>query len=230
MAAASPVNGQKTAEEFRRSMAEIGLKVDEEMLAALDKITKIPSCSDNVLKGAELLENPVQAMADYAEAGGCPESIVSAYLDRDTPLHLLGEESQPQLLRATMKMLAPALIQQLITDAGVKGASATMLAEQVVEARCDEAYARALAGEALGAGNTTEAGKLHRLADQHSRRMIRAMESLNRLRKPKVSVKVNRVGNLNLGEQIVNGSDDGRHQSRDDDDALPSKRGSPLGT
>jgi len=91
----------------------------------------------------------------------------------------------------------------MCAEAGVEGVSAMLLAEQVAEARADEAYHRALAGTALDSNDLKRAEMLNKAADRFSRRMMKALEQLHRLRKPRVNVTVKQAGNVNLGSQQV---------------------------
>ena len=89
-----------------------------------------------------------------------------------------------------------------------------LLAEQAAEARVDEVYHRLLAGTSLDEGDLKKSEALHKMADRFSRRMMKALEQIHRLRRPNVNVKISRASNVNLGsQQIIN---------RPDDDAGPA--------
>jgi hypothetical protein len=161
------------------------------------------------LDGGELLKDPDTALQKFRAAGGTDAGLLGPVMKGESLLHLVRTGSQPAVLRATLKAYVPVLARQMCLEAGVDGVSAMMVAEQAAEARADEAYHRALAGQSLDDGDTKQADKLNKSADRFSSRMMRATEQLFRMRRPKVNVTVKSIANLNLGEQkIVNGSDD----------------------
>ena len=196
-----------------QNLEEIGLGVDREFLAqvcAAVPVDEAPEPEPPTLAGTDLLEDPDAALAGFKAAGGVDESMVSDYLSGESLLHLLRTGSQPTMVRATMKAMVPALARQMCIEAGVEGIAAMMVAEQAAEARVDEAYHRALAGTALDDMDIPKADRLNKMADRFSRRMLKATEQLFRMRRPKVTVNVKSVGNMNLGDQkIVNESVDG---------------------
>jgi hypothetical protein len=159
------------------------------------------------LDGALLLADPDAAMDGYKKAGGEDDDLVQGYLAGGSFLHIMRVGGQPAVLRATLKALVGPLARQMCIEAGVEGVSATLLAEQVAEARADEAYHRALAGTALDSNDLKRAELLNKAADRFSRRMMKGLEQLHRLRRPNVNVKIARASNVNLGrQQIINGT------------------------
>jgi hypothetical protein len=166
------------------------------------------------LDGALLLADPDAAVQRYKESGGQDDDLVQGYLAGGSFLHIMRVGGQPAMLRATLKALVGPLARAMCAEAGVEGVSATLLAEQVAEARADEAYHRALAGTALDSNDLKRAEMLNKAADRFSRRMMKGLEQLHRLRRPNVNVKIARASNVNLGhQQIIN---------RPDGDASPS--------
>jgi len=161
-----------------------------------------------VLSGAELLDDPDGALARYREDGGTDAPFISGYLAGDSLLHVLRTSSQPVMVRGLLKSMVPALAREMCVEAEVTGVSAMMLAEQAAESRVDEAYHRALAGTALDADDLKKSEMLNKAADRFSRRMMKALEQLHRLRRPNVNVKISRASNVNLGSQTVTQSAD----------------------
>jgi len=160
------------------------------------------------LSGAELLADPDAAIARYKELGGTDDALIDTYLSGASVLHILRAGSQPAMVRATLRTLVGPLARRMCTEAEVEGVSAMLLAEQAAEARADEAFARALAGTALDDLEINKAERLARMADKHSRRMMKALDQLHRLRRPQVAVTIKEAQNLNLGTQTVNQSVD----------------------
>jgi len=186
------------------------IPVDEDFLAEIEAgVQRYEEQKPPTLDGAALLADPDTELARFMSAGGALEQLVVEYIEGRSLLHLLRTGSQPAMVRAAMKAMVPVLANQMCAEAGVSGVAAMMVAEQAAEARVDEAYHRALAGEALDANDLRKAETLNKAADRFSRRMLKATEQLFRMRRPKVTVNVRSVSNLNLGEQnIVNESDD----------------------
>ena len=195
-----------------KELEEAGVRPDREFLEAIYggvRVAEAVEVEPPTLDGAALLADPDAALARFKAEGGVVEQLVVEYIEGESLLHLLRSGSQPAMLRATLKAMVPALARQMCAEAGVAGVAAMMVAEQAAEARGDEAYHRALAGEALDSNDLKKAEMLNKAADRFSRRMLKATEQLFRMRRPKVTVNVRSVGNLNLGEQkIVNESDD----------------------
>lgn len=161
--------------------------------------------SGPTLDGGRLLADPDAELSRYKSEGGTDLDLVAGYLVGQSFLHVVRTTSQPAMARSVMKALVPPLARQMCIEAGVEGVSAMMLAEQAAEARADEAYQRALAGSALDEGDLKKAERLEKAADRHSRRLMKAVEQLHRLRRPSVSVKIREASNVNLGSQrIVN--------------------------
>jgi hypothetical protein len=161
------------------------------------------------LSGGELLDDPDAAIARYRAEGGTDEMLASCYLASDSLLHVLRTGSQPAMVRGLLKAMVPALSREMCAEAEVTGVSAMMLAEQAAESRVDEVYYRALAGTALDADDLKKAEMLNQTADRFSRRLMKALEQLHRLRRPNVNVKISRASNVNLGtQQVVSQSDD----------------------
>ncbi len=181
--------------------------------------------SGPTLDGGRLLADPDAELSRYKSEGGTDLDLVAGYLVGQSFLHVVRNSSQPAMARAVMKALVPPLARQMCAEAGVEGVSAMMLAEQAAEARADEAYQRALAGAALDGGDLKRAEQLEKAADRHSRRMMKAVEQLHRLRRPGVNVKISRAGNVNLGSQrIVNPQED----ERDGVEPVRSPRNRPV--
>ena len=159
--------------------------------------------SNSPLSGQALLVDPDAALQAFRTTGGTDRELVEWYASGASPAHLLRTGAQPQMLKAGLKAMVPSLSRQLCREAGVKGVGPMLLAEQVAEARVDECYHRMLAGLALEADDIARADRLQRMADRHSTRMTKALDQLHRMKRPKVTVRVDRVSNLNLGTQEV---------------------------
>ena len=175
------------------------------------------------LDGALLLADPDAALARYKSNGGTDHDLVNGYLSSASFLHLVRTSSQPAMARATLMAMVPALARTMCAEAGVEGVSAMLLAEQAAEARADEAYHRALAGTALDSNDLKRAEMLNMAADRFSRRMMKALEQIHRLRKPRVNVTVKQAGNVNFGsQQVTNGA--GGRRAEDKETAGPFRR------
>jgi hypothetical protein len=162
------------------------------------------------LTGHALIVDTDSAMEAFRSAGGTDRELIEWYARGVSPLHLLRSGAQPQMLKASLKTMGPALARQLCAEAGVEGVGPMLLSEQIVEARCDEAYLRMLAGLALEEDDIARADRLGRMADRCSTRMAKALDQLHRIRRPRVSVRIGKASNVNLGEQtVVNESADG---------------------
>jgi len=170
------------------------------------------------LSGSALAEDPDAALAVFYSSGGSEKDLVSWYVQGSSPAHLLRNGCQPSMLRGCLKSLVPAMASELCHEAGVDGVGAKLLAEQVVEARCDEVYHRMLAGLELDKMEISRADRLERMADRHSSRMMRSLEQLHRLKRPRVQVRIAQAGNVNLGQQLVN-------RSVDEDPGTPGHAG-----
>jgi len=188
------------------------IPVDEDFLAEINAaVQRVEEQEPPVLDGAALLADPDLELARFKSAGGAIEQLVVEYIEGQSLLHLLRTGSQPAMVRASLKGMVPILARQMCAEAGVEGVAAVMVAEQAAEARVDEAYHRALAGEALDSNDLRQAEMLNKAADRFSRRMLKAIEQLTRMRRPSVNVRIAQAGNVNLGtQQVVNESDDGR--------------------
>ena len=161
------------------------------------------------LTGHALIADPDSAMEAFRSAGGTDRELIKWYARGESPLHLLRSGAQPSMLKASLKTMGPALARQLCAEAGVEGVGPMLLSEQIVEARVDECYHRMLAGLALEEDDLPRADRLQKMADRCSSRMTRGLEQLHRSKRPKVSVKIGRASNVNLGEQsVVNESAD----------------------
>ena len=196
-----------------KELEEAGVGLDREFLESIYAGVRAAEAAEPTppsLDGAALLTDPDAALARFREAGGVDEAFVVEYLSGESLLHLLRTGSQPAMVRATLKAMVPALSRQMCAEAGVDGVAALMVAEQAAEARVDEAYHRALAGEALDANDLRKADMLNKAADRFSRRMLKAVEQLTRMRRPSVNVRIAKAANVNLGtQQVVNESGDG---------------------
>jgi len=162
------------------------------------------------LRGDALLDDPDGAVSKFRKAGGDDDDFIRSYLGCSSLLHILRTASQPEAIRSVFKTMLAPMAGQLCREAGVEGLSAQLLAEAVVEARIDEAHAKALAGVALDSGEFSKAERLERLADRHATRMRKSLDQLHRLRRPAVNVKIGQAANVNLGIQNVatnNGSE-----------------------
>ena len=167
---------------------------------------EVPSTAQE-MTGKDLLEQPWSAMDAAGRAGN--EALMEGYRKGRSHLHFLRSDSQPVMLRGVMRSMVPALVEELLLEVALDTPSARLLAEQVAEARADESYSRMLAGIEIDKAQIPAADKLHKAADRHSKRMATALEQLHRLRRPNVSVKIARAGNVNLGQQqVVNRSAD----------------------
>ena len=161
------------------------------------------------LTGHALIADPDSAMEAFRSAGGTDRELIKWYARGESPLHLLRSGAQPSMLKASLKTMGPALARQLCAEAGVEGVGPMLLSEQIVEARVDECYHRMLAGLALEEDDLPRADRLQKMADRCSSRMTRGLEQLHRSKRPQVTVRVDKVANLNLGEQsVVNESAD----------------------
>ena len=161
------------------------------------------------LTGHALIADPDSAMEAFRSAGGTDRELIKWYARGESPLHLLRSGAQPSMLKASLKTMGPALARQLCAEAGVEGVGPMLLSEQIVEARVDECYLRMLAGLALEEDDLPRADRLQKMADRCSSRMTRGLEQLHRSKRPQVTVRVDKVANLNLGEQsVVNESAD----------------------
>ena len=159
--------------------------------------------------GQALLADPDAALEAFRATGGMGQDLVQWYASGGSPIHLLRVGAQPQMVKASMKTMVQPLAAQLCREAGVQSVGATLLAEQVVEARVDEAYARMLSGLALEEGDISKADKLGKMADRCSARMGKSLDQLHRMRRPRVNVRIGQAANVNLGEQtLVNESAD----------------------
>ena len=153
--------------------------------------------------------SPQAALAGYREGGGTDDELVEGYMAAYSQFHILRTTSQPTMLRTLLRTLVPAMARRLSAEAGVDGLSAMLLAEQAAEARVEEAHYRALAGTAMDELKLGKVERWTRLADKSARRMMKALEQLHRLKRPKVSVRIAQANNVNLGEQKVVGRPDG---------------------
>ena len=197
-------------------------------LAELEQIADAlhaPQPGQGHLSGDDLLADPDKALQVFRAAGGSDDQLVRWYRSGDAPVHLLRTGTQPEVLKAAFKTMVPALARQLCAEAGVDGVGPTLLAEQVVEARCDESYLRMLAGLELGQGMVTKAERLQKMADRCSTRMMKSLDQLHRLKRPSVNLRVTQAGNVNLGNQVVNQPADGA--TEEPDDREPSDGGPP---
>ena len=196
-----------------KELEEAGVGLDREFLEAIYAgvgATEAAEPTPPTLDGADLLADPDAALARFKAEGGVVEQLVVEYIEGESLLHLLRTGSQPAMLRATQKSLVGPLARQMCAEAGVSGIAAMMVAEQAAEARVDEAYHRALAGEALDTNDLRKAEMLNKAADRFSRRMLKAVEQLTRMRRPSVNVRIAKAANVNLGtQQVVNESGDG---------------------
>ena len=167
------------------------------------------------ISGEELVKDPGSALQAFRADGGTDDQLVVWYLSGESPVHLLRSGGQPQMLQASLKSMVHSLARELCEEAGVEGVGAMLLAEQVAESRCDEAYARTLMGFALDKNELAQAERHEKMANRASKRMLDALDRLHRLRRPKVNVKIGRAGNVNLAEQqVVNESVDAPRTGR----------------
>ena len=193
-----------------RQIAEDDLRPVEDV----DESQEEPASQGSpVLDGASLLADPDAEIRRYKTSGGTDLDLIAGYLAGQSFLHVVRTSGQPPMARATLKALVPPLARQMCAEAAVEGISAMMLAEQAAEARVDEAYHRALAGTALDAEELKKAEMLNKAADRFSRRMMKALEQLHRLHRPRVNVKISRAGNVNLGSQQVINDRDGEQDA-----------------
>ena len=155
------------------------------------------------LTGHALIADPDSALEAFRSAGGTDRELTKWYARGESPMHLLRSGAQPQMLQAGLKAMVPPLARQLCAEAGVEGVGPMLLSEQIVEARVDECYHRMLAGLALEEDDLPRADRLQKMADRCSSRMTRGLEQLHRSKRPQVTVRVDKVANLNLGEQSV---------------------------
>jgi len=153
------------------------------------------------LSGKDLLERPWCTLdaADREEQ----LALMEGYRQGRSHLHFVRTDSQPTMLRAVLRSLVPALVEDLLAEVGLDTPSARLLAEQAAEARAEEAYCRMLVGMELDRLQVSKAAQLEKMAGRHSKRMVQALEQLRRLRRPKVNVKIAQAGNVNLGTQQV---------------------------
>ena len=164
---------------------------------------------DETLTGRALVVDPDAALQAFRAGGGTDEKLARWYLSGDSPVHLLRNGTQQEMLKAALKSMVPALARELCRESGIEGVGAMLLAEQVVEARADEAYSRMLMGIALEGAELPQAERYEKMANRASRRMMDALDRLHRLRRPRVSVRIGAAANVNLGEQsVVNESAD----------------------
>jgi len=165
-----------------------------------------PPPSLAAMTGLALLERPWSELDRIGPSG--QKALVEEYRRGRSHLHFVRTDSQPAMLRSLLRSVVPSLVEDLLDEVEMDTPSARLLAEQVAEARADEAYHRMLAGIELDKAQIARADKLHGTADRHARRMSRALEQLHRLRRPKVAVKIEQASNVNLGQQVVNRSVD----------------------
>ena len=154
------------------------------------------------LSGKDLLERPWSTL----DAGDREEqlALMKGYRQGRSHLHFVRTDSQPTMLRAVMRSIVPALVEDLLVEVGMDTPSARLLAEQAAEARAEESYCRMLVGLELDRLQVSKAAQLEKMAGRHSKRMCQALEQLHRLRRPKVSVKIGQASNVNMGQQVVN--------------------------
>jgi hypothetical protein len=204
------LNPLRPAELLRGSDTEGSNSPDEPTEA--DEVARLSP--DETLSGRDLVVDPDAALQAFRAGGGTDEKLARWYLSGDSPVHLLRNGTQPGMLKAALKSMVPSLAKEICHEAGIAGVGAMLLAEQVVEARADEAYARMFMGIALEGTDLPQAERYEKIANRASRRMMDALDRLHRLRRPKVSVRIDKASNVNLGEQtVVNESADGAGSS-----------------
>lgn len=192
-------NPLRPAELLRRSDTE-GSDPPDEPSEAAEAARPSP---DESLTGRGLIADPDAALQEFREVGGTDRELIEWYASGGSPVHLLRMGAQPQMLKAGLKSMVPAMSRQLCREAGVHGVGPVLLAEQVTEARVDECYLRMLAGLALEEDDIARAERLGRMADRCSTRMAKTLEQLHRMRRPRVNVRIGKASNVNLGEQTV---------------------------
>lgn len=164
---------------------------------------RTPQKGRGVLSGEDLVKDPDGAIRAYRAGGGTDGQLVRWYLSGDSPMHLLRNGTQPAMLKAALRAMVMPLAKEICKEAGVEGVGAMLLAEQVVEARCDESYLRTLVGIALDKTELPQAERYERMANRASKRMMDALDRLHRLRRPKVNVRIDHAQNVAVGEQQV---------------------------
>jgi len=179
--------------------------------------TEAPPPSLAAMTGLALLDRPWSELDRTGSSG--QKALAEEYRRGRSHLHFVRTDSQPAMLRSLLRSVVPALVEDLLDEVEMDTPSARMLAEQVAEARADEAYYRMLAGIELDKAQITRADKLHVAADRHAKRMSRALEQLHRLRRPRVAVKIGQASNVNLGEQRVVHRSVDTPEEHDDGDA-----------
>lgn len=174
--------------------------------ASVEAPEEVPSAMLE-MTGKDLLERPWSTLDAAGSEGN--HALMEAYRKGRSPLHFVRSDSQPVMLKSLLRSTVPAMVEDLLQEVEMDTPSARLLAEQVAEARADEAYCRMLSGIELDGAQADKADKLHKAADRHSKRMAQALEQLHRLRRPNISVKIARASNVNLGnQQVVNRSTD----------------------
>lgn len=207
-----------TASHLERTAVE-GTEEAPSMLDALEdllgtSLPNLPATTDEEtahsaasITGLDLLERPWSALDAAGREGS--NALMEAYRKGRSHLHFVRSDAQPSMLKALLRSLVPAMVEDLLQEIGLYSPTARLLAEQAAEARADEAYHRMLAGIELEKLQIGGAERLEKMADRHSRRMSQALEQLHRLRRPTVNVRIDRARNVNLGDQrIVNRSAD----------------------
>ena len=197
---------RRTTEEPRQPLVHLAT-MELERTPELPEMGSAPAArSGSSLTGKDLLERPIEALGESGLEGSL--ALLDAYRRGQSHLHFVRSSSQPPMLRALLRSIVPAMVEDLLDEVGLCTPSARLLAEQAAEARADESYHRCLAGLELDKLEIARAERLETIADRHARRMSQALEQLHRLKRPRVNVKIARAGNVNFGEQSVSGSPD----------------------
>jgi len=207
----------KTREEIE-AMRAVGTEFPEEIEAALRDTPG--ACWDPDGRFCGLHTEPIELGTDPGEEATAHvdpvlaehenrdhDAVKAMYTSGESFLHMVRQSTQPEMLRVALSTEAKMLVEELLADMGLQGMAARLVAEQAAEARADEAFYRAMAGRTLEGddGQRIRGKEWQRMADAASRRMLKALDSLRLMRRPKVNMRVSQVHNLNTGEQqIVN--------------------------